>query len=103
MKKEQIEKIKELYEEYKKNNDGTLDDYDMLMNSIAQEGVLEFDTVMAGNDGDAYLYTSYYSPKLKLNIELDIDSYQEFDTFEDLLDMINAYHKQIKEVEAKIK
>jgi hypothetical protein len=96
------ETIKSIWKAYSKQKPFEFEDYLSIMNCLSNNGLVEFDTLEAGGDCDSYIYTSYYSKKLGLNIELDVDSFTQIESEKELRDIINGYHKQIKEVEAKI-
>jgi hypothetical protein len=100
------EKIKELWnkivvKDWKQTQITDMEDFDRLLYEVSNEIDTGFDVCWAGYD-EQYLFTSYYSNKLGLNIELDLDCFERLDNADDLYEFIKRQNDWAREVETSI-
>jgi hypothetical protein len=78
-----------------------MEDFDRLFYEVSNEIDTGFDVCWSGYD-EQYLFTSYYSNKLGLNIELDLDCFEQLDSADDLYEFIKRQNDWARKVEASI-
>lgn len=99
-------KIKAIWEDLVINDWGQnsiteYEDFDRLIYEVSNQVGLKFDVCWAGNE-EQYLIASYYSEKLRLNIELDLDCFEQLESADDLLEFCERFNNYAEKVENSI-
>lgn len=104
MTKQEIKKVWDeiVVDEWKQDKITEVEDFERLIYETSNTLGLKFDVCWGGSPDEPYLLTSYWSKKLELNIELDLDCFEVLENYEDLFDFCKRMNDWAEKVEASI-